>query len=443
MKKVITLMLALVAAMAVNAKTVTTETTLWEGTDDGSDIKIAKSSLVKGATLNLTFNWLGTDGAQFSCFYWDGSDWNKFINWQWVNNGESYSFIIEDAVFEAIPSELCFKTEVPSKLLIAKITQSVTTTVDDPTYDEIVDLYADEAVATGDWINNVDLGWGKKGELENAMINDVIRVVFTLSGGEYPHVCIANADGWAAISKADVNDGGNYDFLISNATDLEKIQQKGILVRGKHIVISKVQLLKASNRYDAVAITIGEDGIATFSSSKHLDFSGTGITPYYASEVATGSVKLTAATTTWHWEGYILKGSEGTYTVPVTAEENASYPSPNYLKQQVGEGTVAASTSTTFHYIFAKKGSNIGFYKLTADHTLGAKKAYLETTEDIAPVSTARVSLVFDDDTTTGVELVAMPSQSAATSCYDLQGRQVKNPTKGLYIVNGKKVMVK
>jgi hypothetical protein len=28
-------------------------------------------------------------------------------------------------------------------------------------------------------------------------------------------------------------------------------------------------------------------------------------------------------------------------------------------------------------------------------------------------------------------------------NAYDLQGRRVENPTKGLYIVNGKKVMVK
>ena len=71
MKKITLLLVMLLAVVGVNAKTKTT--TLWKGTDTGADIEVAMSELVKGATLNLTFNWLGSDGAQFSCFWWDSS----------------------------------------------------------------------------------------------------------------------------------------------------------------------------------------------------------------------------------------------------------------------------------------------------------------------------------------------------------------------------------
>ena len=49
----------------------------------------------------------------------------------------------------------------------------------------------------------------------------------------------------------------------------------------------------------------------------------------------------------------------------------------------------------------------------------------------------------FDDgETATGIiELTNTNSTNATNSYYDLQGRKVANPTKGLYIVNGKKIV--
>ena len=54
--------------------------------------------------------------------------------------------------------------------------------------------------------------------------------------------------------------------------------------------------------------------------------------------------------------------------------------------------------------------------------------------------SSAPLRMVFDDDTS--IEAI---SQDAAEQegIYDLQGRKVNQPSRGLYIVNGKKVMIK
>ena len=106
-------------------------------------------------------------------------------------------------------------------------------------------------------------------------------------------------------------------------------------------------------------------------------------------------------------------------------------------------GTVAASTGSTFHYIFAKKtegDANIGFYKLIADHTLGAKKAYLETETDITPTSGARVALIFDDDTTTGI--ADLKNAVNDSFYYNMNGMRVERPAKGLYIHKGKKIIL-
>lgn len=439
-------MLALVAAMAVNAKTV--ETTLWEGTySDGVELNAETVATFKAGDILRVYVTVPAGGANFKIVYKGAPDWSETtipsINdqWPWVNGGETYKdFTLTDADITALSGKNVYiykgENSTIKKIMLIRVLV--------PT--------GEQELLDANWTAS----WDAKtfAAQSGAKIGDVIRIQYTAykdDDTDWPWVQFHLMDGSgnnlvdAVAASKQKNSVTVFDYEIETIDVLTKIQTGGFSIKGDQFTLNSVKLLTYADSYDAVSVTIGKDGIATFSSAKHLDFSGTGITPYYASQVAKGSVKLTAATTTWSWQGYILKGSAGTYTVPVTAQENASYPDPNYLKQQVGEGTVTKSTSDTFHYIFAKdKDGYIGFYKLTDDHTLGAKKAYLETTEDIAPASAAaRVALVFDDDTTTGVESVVMPSQPAASGYYDLQGRQVKTPTKGLYIVNGKKVMVK
>jgi uncharacterized GH25 family protein len=43
----------------------------------------------------------------------------------------------------------------------------------------------------------------------------------------------------------------------------------------------------------------------------------------------------------------------------------------------------------------------------------------------------------------TGISQLTVANQNAQEEIYDLQGRRVQNATKGLYIRNGKKVVVK
>jgi hypothetical protein len=55
------------------------------------------------------------------------------------------------------------------------------------------------------------------------------------------------------------------------------------------------------------------------------------------------------------------------------------------------------------------------------------------------------VEILFDGEPTSISEKLTVKSEkfAAATDCYDLQGRRVAQPAKGLYIVNGRKVVVK
>ena len=443
MRKITLFILALIIGVGgVKAKDVNTTTTLWEGTDDGSDIFVNKNELVAGATITLTFNWLSGDGAQFSCFYWDGSAWQNIYNWKWVDNDKTFSFSLTQDQIDAIPSQLGFKTNVIDKMTFAKIAQTVTNT-------------ETETGNTTIWSGSHDLaswsGLQLTGSvycdiLENVKKGDVLKITYTSDEGGQINVCFSDYSTIEGghFSVASTGEPNVVEFEIETGSILERIQSKGIVLNGTNALLASVELLTYASSYDCVPATIGSDGIATFSSKKKLDFSTTGVTPYYISAVTAGTVTLTAATnaSTWDWCGYILQGPAGTYDVPVT--ESATYPAATYLKGQVGSGTVAASTEGKFHYIFAKDGSgNIGFYKLTADHTLAAHKAYLETDSDITPAAgdVKAISLVFSDDVTGISSVQALPTKDE--TIYTLSGVRVTKPTRGLYIVGGRKVFVK
>ena len=313
--------------------------------------------------------------------------------------------------------------------------------------DENAEIIWEGTVSTGNWESYVDLSYTKRDELANARMTDVVRITFTTTD-EGAQIQLSNpADSWNQYSGAFKNvdysgDTQTFEYTIASAAVLEDVQLAGIIVTGKNITVSKVELVKPEDRYDAACVTIGADGIATYSSSKALDFAGTGVTPYYASAVAAGTVTLTSTTTTWGYQGYVVRGAEGSYDVPVT--DAATYPSTNYLKA-TGDysADLTASTEGEHRYIFAKNGTDLGFYHLSSAYTLAAHRAYLQTTTDIRLSAGARITLCFSDGETTGVQFVAMPLQHASDGMFNLSGQQVSRPGKGIYVKNGKKIIIK
>ena len=431
MKKLIFTFVALLTMVCrANAST-----TLWEGTDDGSDIFITKDKLVAGATITLEFNWLGSDGAQFSSFYYN-EGWVNIYNWQWVNKDNTYTFRLTQDQIDAIPEQLGFKTEVVDKMTFKKISIDATSVTEWKGTDDGSDIFIDKSRLIAGAPITLEFNWlGSDGAQFSC---------FYWDGSAYQKIY-----DWQWVNK-----DNTYTFRLTQDQIDAIPEQLGF----KTEVVDKMTFKKISMFKPSVSVTIGSDEIATFSSDKDLDFSGTGVTPYYVSAIATGTVTLTAATnaTTWNYCGYILQGAEGTYDVPVTA--SATYPAATYLKGQTSEGTVYRSVysdysgdatgdeltniKTKYRYILAKHNSEIGFYKLTTDHTLGTHKAYLETDTDITPGAGARALIIFDDGQITSINSVQERKVENGIY-YNLKGQRIQNPAKGLYIVNGKKVVVR
>ena len=99
--------------------------------------------------------------------------------------------------------------------------------------------------------------------------------------------------------------------------------------------------------------------------------------------------------------------------------------------------TIAASTSTLNNYAFNGKQ----FVWVKNAISVGANKCWLQI--GTVPAGTRSISIVFGDGTT-GIESIDN-GQLTIDNWYDLNGRKLQGmPTKkGLYIMNGKKVVVK
>ena len=94
-------------------------------------------------------------------------------------------------------------------------------------------------------------------------------------------------------------------------------------------------------------------------------------------------------------------------------------------------------TADGTQYVLAKPdGKEIGFYKAESGTTIAADKAYL-----VSP--SGAPCFVFNfDGSATGIEAVEA-AKSFDGAFYNLAGQRVSQPTRGLYIVNGKKVVIK
>lgn len=110
-----------------------------------------------------------------------------------------------------------------------------------------------------------------------------------------------------------------------------------------------------------------------------------------------------------------------------------------------GEGLTMKGTYSTINavpegsYVLARVGEKDGLYQVDSTVGLHPFRAYF-TAPTGAP---ALINLSFDGEGTTGISSIDNAQPKNDNIYYDLSGRRVAQPTKGLYIVNGKKVVIK
>ncbi len=147
-------------------------------------------------------------------------------------------------------------------------------------------------------------------------------------------------------------------------------------------------------------------------------------------------------------QGVVLKSTASTITLTYTTDAATdSYYTNNQLKGVDIEFPkslyTAANSGAQVYYTLARVDTDnddvkeLGFFNYSGT-TLGANKAFIA----LESAASARgFTFTFDEEETTGISDVR--SNMSDGIYYDLQGRRVAQPTKGLYIKDGKKIMVK
>ena len=79
-------------------------------------------------------------------------------------------------------------------------------------------------------------------------------------------------------------------------------------------------------------------------------------------------------------------------------------------------------------------------FKSNGETTIKPFRAYLHVKEGVNP---ANVKLMIGGSTVTGLDSIDAAAETESEAVYNLLGQHVNKTQKGIYIVNGKKVVVK
>lgn len=186
-----------------------------------------------------------------------------------------------------------------------------------------------------------------------------------------------------------------------------------------------------------IPVAISSIGWSTYSNaSKALNFANVEDAAAYIVTGANGSalvleqVEGTVAENT----GLLISGTESTTAyIPVAA--SGATKSTNKLVA----GTGASINSSDMYVMVAREGKAAFVHTGDNAATVATGKAYLDLTGTGAKLG----QYFIEDGETDGIGAVNGLERMLNDGIYDLQGRKVTRPTRGLYIVNGKKVVIK
>ena len=203
-----------------------------------------------------------------------------------------------------------------------------------------------------------------------------------------------------------------------------------------------IQLYKFVSTAEPVSVTVSQYKWATFSSDKALDFTNSNVKAYIVTgfegtAITKQQVNVVPANT-----GLLLNAEANTYDIPVATGTTEDV-SANKLNAVLGQNqNVSAAVEPDVNYVLSVKSGKVVFAWIgSTSATVKAGQAYLTLENGPKPGSGNAPWLSIEgDDETTGIQSIERTMND--NQYYTLDGRRVAQPTKGLYIVNGKKVLV-
>ncbi len=254
----------------------------------------------------------------------------------------------------------------------------------------------------------------------------------------------------ASTIAADMDNGYKYDFTVNAGAEItiKDGNDKVLRTEGSNQNYKVNQWTSGSTNMNTEAtwyIIPAEDIYVTLSAEDTKGAWATAYLPfgvnlpaenlkaYAVTATENGSATLTEVPNIPANQGVILNGTAGEHHL--TINKNAAWSGvDNKLR-----GTNVNAPVSEPSYVLAKPETEVGLYKAAMTDgawTNNGNKAYLPASE----VTAGSPFLIFDFGTETAIEGVAAKDAGKAV-IYDLSGRRVKSAQKGIFIINGKKVI--
>ena len=188
-------------------------------------------------------------------------------------------------------------------------------------------------------------------------------------------------------------------------------------------------------------VSLNAKGYSTFSCASNVQVTGADA---YTAQLDIENSKITCTKITDGkipaGTGVLLYGDGGATVTVVAINENLSPLDNNDLKATTLAGGSLATMGNNTYYVL-----NGNTFKSYTGSAFVPGKAYFEPNNTpFEPNNTPARSLTMTfENEMTGIGNVQESKDSKADGCYNLAGQRVSNPTKGMYIMNGKKYIVK
>lgn len=273
--------------------------------------------------------------------------------------------------------------------------------------------------------------------------------IYNANGG---YLCAASSSNNYLTSQETNNSNGKWNITFSNNSDVASIVAQGSYSRKTMQYNSSNQIfacyasasqnpvylyVKNNEATPTEQVTIGESGYASYCSPNALDFTNSDVKAYKA-KVNNGSVQLTRVYKVPAGVGVVLHSeTSGNYNISTVAGA-ADAVTENEMVGVLTRTQVEWNPSTgVYNYILQQ-----GVFNKATDGYLKANRAYLSTSYDVSAAGARPLKIVFSDEST-GIDTIEH-SPLTIDRYYNLKGQRVDNPKKGgLYIMNGKKVVIK
>jgi len=208
-----------------------------------------------------------------------------------------------------------------------------------------------------------------------------------------------------------------------------------------HNVTSNITVVATFNSTKEFIILA--QGVGTFSCSQDLNFTGNDeLKAYIAAgyNKADNIVLLVRVYDVPAGTGIYLKGNAGvTYKIPYSTSQSYYV---NMLKANLTEGPIAKTDGDMSNFLLNKKNGEYGFFAPSESATLGAQKAYLQVPTSFINGTADAIGIAFEDDETTNIRDFELFT-NGNDRLYNLKGQRIEKAGRGVYIKNGKKVVIK